>query len=204
MRISTVATTLETLAVFIDYHNLEGSMRVEGYQTDILSLLDYLSEGRKLLETFVYIGFSPNNPQADENTHQILRMNGLLVKTKRAKVKPDGSLKCDLDIELALGVVDYVSQVRPDIVLLITGDGDFVPLVNWLRLRGIRVEVASTPNSLSQDLREAANGYIDLCEAIEEIRGAGERVPVCREEVREDGNGHHQRPEGAGPANPNR
>jgi uncharacterized LabA/DUF88 family protein len=190
----------ETLTLFIDFHNLEASLRNEGRQVDILELRNYLSEGRSLLESFVYIGRNPNNSQEDDKFHRMLRINGFLVKTKKAKVLPDGSLKCDLDLELALDVVQYVSGVKPDIVVLVTGDGDFAPLANWLRLRGIRVEVASTPNSLSQDLREASNGYIDLDEAIEQIQGAGEKEPASiGEEVKKDGNGNYQRQEGGDP-----
>ena len=199
MKNSTLEGYFETLAIFIDYHNLEGSLRNEGHQTNILSLRDYLAEGRRLLETFVYVGFNPCNSHEDENFHRYLKMNGFIVETKSAKVRPDGSLKCDLDAELILGVVDYVLQVHPDILVLVTGDGDFAPLARWLRLRGVRVEIASTLNSLSQDLREAANGYIDLCEAIEEIQAAGEQTPVEREEVRTDGSGNHQRTPGAAP-----
>jgi len=106
MRNFTIGSSWETLVIFIDYHNLEGSLRNEGDQTDILSLRDHLAEGRRLLETFVYIGFNPANSHEDENFHRYLKMNGFFVKTKPAKVRPDGSLKCDLDIELVMDVVE--------------------------------------------------------------------------------------------------
>ncbi len=178
----------QTLAIFVDYHNLEGSLRNAGYRVDLPSLCDYLATGRRLTEAFVYVGFNPQNAHEDERFHKFLKSNGFFVRTKQAKIRPDGSLKCDLDIELALDVVDYVQHSRPGIVLLVSGDGDFLQLVNWLRLRGVRVEVASTPGSLSQDLFDAANGYIDLCRAIEEMEAQKERL--SRKEVKEhvDGN----------------
>lgn len=179
----------QTLAIFIDYHNFEASLRDEGLQADILSLREYLTENRRLLETFVYIGFNPNNAHEDGRIHRYLRVNGFLVRTKLAKVRPEGSLKCNLDVEMVLGVVEYVTNTKPDIVLLVTGDGDFVPLIQWLRIRGVRVEIASTPNTVSQDLRESANGYINLCEAIEQIEAA--RGESLREEVKTNGNGNN-------------
>jgi uncharacterized LabA/DUF88 family protein len=178
-----------TLAIFIDYHNLEGSLREEGLQADILRLREYLVETRRLLEAFLFVGLNPNNFHEDARIHRYLRANGFLVRTKLAKVRPEGSLKCNLDIEMALGVVEYVTNAHPDIVLLVTGDGDFVPLVQWLRTRGVRVEIASTPNAVSQDLRESANGYIDLREAIEEIEAV--RGESLREEVKTNGNGNN-------------
>ncbi|OPY73633.1 MAG: NYN domain protein [Syntrophorhabdus sp. PtaU1.Bin002] len=177
----------QTLAIFIDYHNFEASLRGEALHTDLVNLREYLAGGRQLTETFAYVGFNPNNPHEDGRLHRLLRMSGFLVRTKLAKVRPDGSLKCNLDVEMVLGVIDYVNQTRPDTVLLVTGDGDFVALVQWLRTRGVRVEVASTRSSISQELRESANGYIDLREAIEEA----ERKEPIREEVRLYANGNH-------------
>ncbi len=189
MEISRNAYPYQTLAIFIDYHNFEASLRDEGLQVDLLPLREYLAGGRQLLETFVFVGFNPNNAHEDGQLHRFLRVNGFLVRTKLAKVRPDGSLKCDLDIEMALSVVDYVTRNRLDTVLLVTGDGDFSPLASWLRMRGVRVEVASLERSMSHELKESANGYIDLREAIEEIEaGRGELI---REEVRTYGNGNY-------------
>jgi uncharacterized LabA/DUF88 family protein len=169
-------SSVETVAVFVDYHNLEGSLRNEGLQIDLPSLRDYLVEGRRLIECLVYIGFNPNNPIEDEKVHQFLRLNGFIVRSKKAKVKPDGSLKCDLDVELSLDVVEFVSNTRPDIVILVSGDRDFVCLVHWLRMRGIRVEVCSSSSSISQDLMGSANGYIDLQSVIGEVEYADEEI----------------------------
>lgn len=177
--------TPQSLAIFIDYHNLEGSLRNEGAQMDILVLRDYLAEGRDLIESFVFVGTNPNNVEEDERFHRFLRRNGFVVKTKKAKVRPDGSLKCDFDVEMVLDVVDFVTHARPNIVCLVTGDGDFQPLTEFLRMRGIRVEVASTPTSISHNLLESANGYINLLEAIREIGAPQEEHH--EEEVKEDG-----------------
>jgi uncharacterized LabA/DUF88 family protein len=180
--------SLETLAIFVDYHNLEGSLRNEGYETDLLSLRDYLSDGRWLLETFIYIGVNPKNTQEDERRNRLLKTHGFLVRSKSAQVRADGSLKCDFDTEMVLDVVDFVQRVNPKIILLVTGDGDFVPLVTWLRLRGVRVEVASIESSISQYLREAANGYVDLCGAMLEMRRLDEQCIINqRKEEATDG-----------------
>jgi uncharacterized LabA/DUF88 family protein len=195
--------TEEKLAIFVDFHNLTGGLRNEGFQIDLLSLRDYLAEGRKLLETFLFMGISPNNPQEDHDFHRALRAKGFMVCTKEAKQKPDGSLKCDLDIELTINVVEYILNVRPDIVILISGDGDFVPLVHWLRMRGIRVEVGGIKSSMAKDLRESANDYIDLQSAIEEIQEADLELSAEREEVNKNGNSHNKWQEGGDPINDN-
>jgi uncharacterized LabA/DUF88 family protein len=52
--------------------------------------------------------------------------------------------------------------MRPDVVILVTGDADFAYLAIKLRRRGIRVEVASIAQNLGNILKSAANEIIDL------------------------------------------
>ena len=54
-------------------------------------------------------------------------------------------------------------------VILVTGDGDFTPLVERLRYRGTRVEVASVPGSVARSLQAMANGFVDLTQISEPV-----------------------------------
>ena len=137
----------ERIALFVDYHNTLHALRRAGRQIDLAALKDYLADGRHLLEAFLYIAShpAPERQEADRASLQRLRESGFLVRTRTGQLLPDGRLKCDFDLEMALDVQDFAARTRPDIVVLVTGDGDFTPLAQRLRLQGIRVEVASTP-----------------------------------------------------------
>ena len=67
-------------------------------------------------------------------------------------------------------------EMRPDVVVLVTGDADFAHLALQLRRRGIRVEVASTPQTLGSGLKGAANEVVDLAPLFEtfEIMSSGD------------------------------
>ena len=65
---------------------------------------------------------------------------------------------------MAMDAVELALEVRPDIVVLVTGDSDFAYLAEKLRRRGIRVEVASVEQSLGNDLKFAASSIVDLVE----------------------------------------
>ena len=93
-----------------------------------------------------------------------LRSEGFQVISKRTKVFPDGSRKCDMDIEMTVDAIERTSQIRPDVVVIGSGDGDFACLALYLRRKGIRVEVASLPTALANELRLAAQEFIDLTE----------------------------------------
>jgi hypothetical protein len=123
------------------------------------------------VEAFLYIATHPlpEHHEADQASLHHLRQHGFLVRSRMGQLLPNGRLKCDFDLEMALDVQEFTARTHPDIVVLVTGDGDFTPLVQRLRLRGIRVEVASTPGSVSAALRAMANGFVDLTRIGQEL-----------------------------------
>ena len=80
--------------------------------------------------------------------------------TKPLKRFADGSIKANVDIELALDLVTMADRL--DVAVLISGDGDFQHLVEVLQGRGLRVEVAGLGQSVAGALKKAADQYIDL------------------------------------------
>lgn len=170
----TVADSLtnERVALFIDFHNTRNTLQRNGLQIDLVSLRNYLAEGRHLVESFVYIATHPlpDQQQVDQEAQLRLRQHGFLIQTKPGRLLPNGRLKCDFDLEMALDVQEFVARTRPDIVVLVTGDGDFTPLVERLRFRGIRVEVASVPGSIARSLQVMANGFVDLTQISEPVQ----------------------------------
>ena len=170
----TVADSLtnERVALFIDFHNTRNALQRNGLQIDLVSLRNYLAEGRHLVESFVYIATHPlpDQQQVDQEAQLRLRQHGFLIQTKPGRLLPNGRLKCDFALEMALDVQEFVAHTRPDIVVLVTGDGDFTPLVERLRFRGIRVEVASVPGSIARSLQVMANGFVDLTQISERVQ----------------------------------
>jgi uncharacterized LabA/DUF88 family protein len=174
MQIVPNTLTHERVAAFVDYHDTQRALRQEGRQIDLVALRNYLAEGRHLVEAFLYIAVAPQaaprrqaarQEAAHGATPQLLhrlRQHGFLVRTKVGQRLPNGRLKDNLDLELALDVQEFTARTQPDIVVLVTGKRDFTPLAQRLRLRGTRVEVVSTPGHVSPALRAMANGFVDL------------------------------------------
>jgi uncharacterized LabA/DUF88 family protein len=63
---------------------------------------------------------------------------------------------------MAIDAVELSVEMRPDVVVLVTGDADFAHLALQLRRRGIRVEAAATAQTLGAALKGAVNEVIDL------------------------------------------
>ena len=86
---------------------------------------------------------------------------GIETKVKDLQIFSSGAKKADWDVGLAIDAVKLSPKL--DTVILITGDGDFVPLVEYLQMnQGCQVEVVSFGKSTSAKLIEAADHFTDL------------------------------------------
>src|SRR6187401_1864532 len=161
--------------VLVDESNVGSSVRSAGRGLDWLKLRDFLAgpgTGRDLIEMVVYAGLPPATPVWQEERDkknkfmQWLRANGFMVVTKDGSPAEEGRYKANVDVMMAIDALELSVEMRPDVVILVTGDADFAYLVTKLRRRGIRVEVASVAANLGNVLKSAANGVIDLAPLI--------------------------------------
>ncbi|RYG71852.1 NYN domain-containing protein [bacterium] len=129
-----------------------------GSKLNFTRLLDYVSKGRPLTRAISYIIKTPEIDQSNFIT--MLRSNGYEVRVKELKQRPDGSAKGDWDMGLALDALAMAERL--DVIAIVSGDGDFVDLVNLLKARGVRVEVYSFPYSTAEELRSAATEFYQM------------------------------------------
>jgi uncharacterized LabA/DUF88 family protein len=157
--------------VLVDESNVGSSVRTAGRGLDWLKLRDFLAgpnSGRDLIEMVVYAGLPPAIPtwqdERDKKNKfvQWLRSNGFMVVTKDGSPAEEGRYKANVDVMMAIDALELSIEMRPDVVILVTGDADFAYLAIKLRRHGIHVEVASVAANLGHILRSAANDVIDL------------------------------------------
>ncbi len=157
--------------ILVDESNVGSSVRTAGRGLDWLKLREFLAgpnTGRKLIEMVVYAGLPPAIPAWQEERDKKnkfmhwLRSNGFMVVTKDGSPAEEGHYKANVDVMMAIDALELSVEMRPDVVILVTGDADFAYLAIKLRRRGIRVEVASVAQNLGNILKSAANDVIDL------------------------------------------
>jgi len=157
--------------VFVDESNVVSSVRALGRKLDWLKLRDHLAnaaEPRELIEMVIYVGLPPPLPEwqieRDKKNKFLhwLRSNGFLVVVKEGSPGDGKHYKANVDVLMAIDAVELSVEIRPEVVVLVTGDADFAHLALQLRRRGIRVEVAATAQTLGTGLKGAANSVIDL------------------------------------------
>jgi uncharacterized LabA/DUF88 family protein len=181
------------LLVFVDEANVtRAASKNFNKNFDWLRFRNYITnhgdKPRELVEMVVYVGLPPALPdwkeKRDSKLHYVhwLKSQGFLVYEKNGQ--PRGSwFKANVDVIMAIDAMDLSLRIKPDIVVLVTGDADFAHLALTIRREGIKVEVASVPQTLSSELRTSANGVIDLTEifnSFEPLEPA-ESPPVANE-----------------------
>lgn len=151
----------QRVGIFIDTQNLYHSAKnIYGSKVNFDQVVKESLAGRYLTRAVAYVITTESGEE--KNFFEALEKVGIETKTKNLQVFAGGSKKGDWDVGLAVDAIKLSSKL--DAVVLVTGDGDFVPLVEYLKNHGCQVEVASFGKSTSARLIEAADDFIDLDE----------------------------------------
>ncbi len=149
----------QRVGVFVDVQNMfYAAKHLYSSKLNFSRLREYIGRGRPLVRSIAYVVQTPEIDQSNFLT--MLRSNAFEIRSKELKQRPDGSSKGDWDMGLALDALSMCERL--DVVAIVSGDGDFVELVNFLKARGVRVEVYSFPYSTSEELRHAATEYYQM------------------------------------------
>lgn len=158
------------------YHSAKN---LHGARINFAELVKLASADRQVVRALVYV--VKTDTDEEKAFFEALEKSGLELKVKDLQVFAGGAKKADWDVGMAVDAISMAKQL--DVVVLVTGDGDFVPLVEYLKHNGLIVEAVSFGRSTSLRLKEAVNNYYDL----DENRKVLMRIPGVR---------------GAAPANP--
>ncbi len=150
----------QRVAVFIDTQNLYHSARnIYHTKVNFGNVLKEAVAGRQLIRARAYVVHTESGEE--KPFFEAMQKLGIEIRTKELQVFFGGAKKADWDVGLAIDAVTAAPKV--DAIILATGDGDFIPLVEYLQKNeGCQVEVISFGKSTSSRLKEAADDFIDM------------------------------------------
>jgi uncharacterized LabA/DUF88 family protein len=153
----------ERVAIFVDSQNLYYSARM-GYAAKVNyeKLLRLITKERKMVKAFAYIVQPPDGDVKPFATS--LERIGYIVKIKDVRTRSDGSAKANWDMGIALDILGILDRV--DTIILASGDGDFAPLVDFIKGKNKRVEIFAFADNTAYDLKEKADLFVPLGENI--------------------------------------
>ena len=158
------------VGIFVDAANIELACDRLRSRINWKKLLDFLTEGRQLVRAIAY---SPvhDDPGVSLETQRFAEPfldKGFRVVTKPLKRFADGSIKANVDIEMALDIMEMLDRL--DVVCLVSGDGDFQRLVEVVQMKGVRVEVVGVGTSTASQLRNAGDRFVDIQSILPKIK----------------------------------
>ncbi|MCH8900869.1 MAG: NYN domain-containing protein [Chloroflexi bacterium] len=158
------------VGIFVDVPNIVYAAERLKISIDFGKLMEFLSRDRELVRASAYAPINDDPDTALETQRFVKPFVGLgyRIVTKQLKRFSDGSTKANFDVELAIDVLTMSDRL--DIVVLVSGDGDFRRLVELVASKGVRVEVIAFGESTAAELRAVADEYTDIRDHIAELR----------------------------------
>lgn len=150
----------QRIGVLIDIQNIYYSAKVVyKKKADFSEILKQAIAGRKLVRAIAY-GISTEE-KSEEKFFESLERAGFEVKSKELQIFKGGMKKGDWDVGITIDAIKLANNL--DVIVLVSGDGDYVPLVRYLQFnKGIRVEIMAFGESCSHKLVEEADDFSDL------------------------------------------
>lgn len=182
----------QRVGIFIDTQNLYHSAKnLYKSKVNFGAVVKEAVAGRNLIRAIAYV--IRTESEEEKGFFDALNKLGIETKVKDIRIFAGGAKKADWDIGMAIDAIAMGQKL--DTVILATGDGDFVPLVEYLKYTyGVQVEVIAFGKSSSGQLREAADDFIDICEdprpyLIGYKGGVGRYIPGFGGKAGQDRNG---------------
>ena len=152
----------QRVGVFIDTQNLYHSAKnIYHARVNFGNVLKDSVAGRRLIRARAYMVTTESGEE--KAFLEALTKIGIEPRTKDLQVFYGGAKKADWDVGMAVDAI--TASPKLDTIILFTGDGDFVPLVEYLRVHGgCQVEIVSFGRSTSGRLKEVADHFLDLDE----------------------------------------
>ena len=150
----------QRVGIFIDTQNIYHSAKnLHHARANFAAIVKDALDGRTLIRATAYV---VTTETGEENAFfGALTKAGIEIRSKPLQVFLGGAKKADWDVGLAIDAVSMAPKL--DSVILLSGDGDYVPLVEYLqRTHGCQVEVVSFGKSSSARLIEAVDDFLDL------------------------------------------
>lgn len=149
----------QRVGVFVDVQNMYYSAKnIHQSKVNFGKILEEAVDSRQLVRAFAYV-IKAEAPE-EQSFFEALDKQGFEVKYKELQVFFGGAKKGDWDVGLAMDAVRLAEHV--DVAVLVSGDGDYIPLVEYLQNRGIMVEAFAFAESTSSRLREQVDFFVDL------------------------------------------
>ncbi len=149
----------QRVAIFIDTQNMYHSAKhLFSARVNFPAVVAAAVGDRRVIRALAYVAKSKTGEE--QAFFEALTQNGIELKMKDVQEFASGQKKADWDVGMTIDAVEIAEKV--DVVILVTGDGDFVPLIEHLHSHGVLCEVVAFEASTNARLKEVTSSFLDL------------------------------------------
>ena len=162
MGINPIQHENQKVGVFVDVQNMYYSAKnLYSAKVDFGKVLKEAVGKRPLIRAFAYV--IKADVGLEKEFFEALSHRGYEVRDKELQVFYDGSKKGDWDVGLCMDVIRLLPKI--DTMILVSGDGDYIPLIQHAQSQGVKAEVVAFSKTASSMLFDSADGTLDMCES---------------------------------------
>jgi uncharacterized LabA/DUF88 family protein len=147
--------------VYIDGNNLSFAAKKMDINLDFKALQLSLMPKTGQASFNYYMGVAAQPTLGHQRFVASLKKYGYQVTQLPIAQFQDGTTKTVGD-DMTMGIDIFESSQKGDRVILVSGDGDFIPVVNRIQAKGVKVTVAGYKKLTSYELRQIADDFIEL------------------------------------------
>ena len=152
----------QRVGIFLDVQNLYHSAKnLYNARVNFEAVIKNALSDRTLVRAVAYV-IKTESGEEDAFLEALVNM-GIETKSKDLQIFSDNAKKADWDVGLAIDMVALAAKL--DVIVLVSGDGDFVPALEFIKKYGCQIEVVAFGKTCSQRLKETADDFVDLSNA---------------------------------------
>jgi len=150
----------QRVGVFVDVANMYHSAKnLYGANVNFAKVLEKAVANRQIIRAIAYVIKSAT--KEEKGFFDVISKQGFELKIKDLQIFPGGMKKADWDVGLSIDAIKMADKL--DVIVLVTGDGDYIPLVSYLQNnKGCLVEVIGFDETTSVKLIEIADEFTNL------------------------------------------
>jgi len=146
---------MERIIIFIDNSNIFKGFRKYNIKADYEKLKNTIARGRDLKNIFLYEGVVyPMSPLKKKWYEDLKKNSGYVIKASFDKIAANDAIEKKIDIKMAIDIISLAYENAYDKAVLVSGDGDFIPVVKKLKKMNKPVELWAFKYSLSNALKD--------------------------------------------------
>lgn len=141
--------------IFIDNSNIFKGFRKYNVKADYEKLKSIITKNRKLTGIFLYEGaVYPMNPEKKKWYEDLSAISGYEVKVSFDKIALNNTFEKKVDIKIAIDIISFGYENAYDTAILVSGDGDFLPVIKKVKELHKNIEIWAFKYSLANALKD--------------------------------------------------